>query len=131
MCRYCASDVISNDHYLGHFLLQLFHLMVNSHLCNFYSPFFSHLLSTLFPSLLASPLALSLRFFSLLIIVANGTDYCDITGETDWVREMIDKYDSTAKKTGARIVHFCGHDCVPWDLAGEKMNYTKMKYGIN
>ena len=30
---------------------------------------------------------------------------------------MIDKYDAKAKETGARIVHFCGHDCVPWDLA--------------
>lgn len=47
---------------------------------------------------------------------AYGTHYCDTTGETDWVREMIDKYDDVAKKTGARIVHFCGHDCIPWDL---------------
>lgn len=46
-----------------------------------------------------------------------GTHYCDITGETDWVREMIDKYDDIAQKTGARIVSFCGHDCVPWDLS--------------
>jgi hypothetical protein len=103
-----------------------------------------------------------------------GTSYCDITGETNWVREMIDKYDDVAKKTGghpsllpssatpcsassllplffllfpellpflagyvasppcflfsffsknlfnfclgARIVHFCGNDCIPWDL---------------
>ena len=49
----------------------------------------------------------------------NGTHYGDITGETDWVREMIDKYDDLARKTGARIVSFCGHDCVPWDLAGK------------
>jgi len=47
----------------------------------------------------------------------KGTHYCDITGEADWVRKMIDKYDDAAKKSGARIVHFCGHDCVPWDLA--------------
>lgn len=46
-----------------------------------------------------------------------GTSYADITGETNWVREMIDKYDDVAKKTGARIVHFCGHDCIPWDLS--------------
>lgn len=48
-----------------------------------------------------------------------GTDYCDITGETDWVRGMIDQHESNAKASGARIVHFCGHDCVPWDLCGE------------
>lgn len=46
-----------------------------------------------------------------------GTHYCDITGETDWVRQMIDRFDDTAKRTGSTIVHFCGHDCVPWDLS--------------
>lgn len=45
-----------------------------------------------------------------------GTHYCDITGETDWVRRMIDLFDPLAQRSGARIVHFCGHDCVPWDL---------------
>jgi short subunit dehydrogenase-like uncharacterized protein len=46
-----------------------------------------------------------------------GTSYCDITGETDWMRAMIDKYDDTAKATGAHIVNMCGHDSVPWDLS--------------
>jgi len=45
-----------------------------------------------------------------------GTDYCDITGEYPWVRDMISLYDDQAKATGARIVHFTGHDCVPWDM---------------
>ena len=45
-----------------------------------------------------------------------GTGYCDITGETDWVRKMVDMYDDKARSTGARIVNQCGHDCVPWDL---------------
>jgi len=45
-----------------------------------------------------------------------GTDYCDITGESPWVRDMIGLYDDKAKASGARIVHHCGHDCVPWDL---------------
>jgi len=45
-----------------------------------------------------------------------GTAYCDITGEVDWVRAMIDEHDDTARGTGARIVHCCGHDSVPWDL---------------
>lgn len=51
-----------------------------------------------------------------LILLENGTHYCDITGETDWVRKMIDKYDDVARESGARIVSFCGHDCIPWDL---------------
>lgn len=54
------------------------------------------------------------RYFCL----ENGTHYGDITGETDWVRKMIDLYDGAARESGARIIHFCGHDCVPWDLAG-------------
>jgi short subunit dehydrogenase-like uncharacterized protein len=51
-----------------------------------------------------------------------GTSYCDITGESDWVRNMIDKFDDLARSTGARIVNFCGHDCIPWDLAVYKLN---------
>merc|ERR1719482_840630 len=45
-----------------------------------------------------------------------GVDYCDITGEIDWVRGMIEVHDETARSTGARIVPLCGHDSVPWDL---------------
>jgi short subunit dehydrogenase-like uncharacterized protein len=29
---------------------------------------------------------------------------------------MIDRYDDVARESGARVVSFCGHDCVPWDL---------------
>jgi len=53
------------------------------------------------------------------MVAVNGTHYCDITGETDWVRNMIDQYDDVARASGSRIVHFCGHDCIPWDLASE------------
>ncbi|MBW2629873.1 MAG: saccharopine dehydrogenase NADP-binding domain-containing protein, partial [Deltaproteobacteria bacterium] len=37
--------------------------------------------------------------------VRNGTDYCDLTGETHFVRAMIDEHHEEATKTGARIVH--------------------------
>lgn len=47
---------------------------------------------------------------------AAGTDYCDITGEVQWVREMIDAHHQRAADTGARIVHFCGFDSIPSDL---------------
>ena len=46
-----------------------------------------------------------------------GTDYCDITGEMAFVWEMIAQHDDAARKSGARIVHLCGHDSVPWDLS--------------
>ena len=48
--------------------------------------------------------------------VRNGTDYCDLTGETQFVRAMIDAHEDEAKRTGARIVHCCGYDSIPSDL---------------
>jgi short subunit dehydrogenase-like uncharacterized protein len=46
----------------------------------------------------------------------NGTHYCDLTAEPQWMRAMIDAYQEKARETGARIVHSCGHDSVPSDL---------------
>jgi len=45
-----------------------------------------------------------------------GTDYVDLCGESVWMRHMIDKYEETAKKSGARIVFSCGFDSIPSDL---------------
>ena len=45
-----------------------------------------------------------------------GTDYCDLTGEPQWMQRMIDAHHTTATETGARIVHACGFDSVPSDL---------------
>ena len=47
---------------------------------------------------------------------ATGTDYCDLTGEVNWVREMVDRYHETAVANDARIVNSCGFDSVPTDL---------------
>ncbi len=48
--------------------------------------------------------------------VETGTDYCDLTGEPQWIRQMIRTYEGTAKKSGARIVHSCGFDSIPSDM---------------
>lgn len=48
--------------------------------------------------------------------VAEGTDYVDITGETPWVRRVIDRHHATARERGLRIVPCCGFDSVPSDL---------------
>jgi short subunit dehydrogenase-like uncharacterized protein len=48
--------------------------------------------------------------------VEAGTDYCDLTGEVQWIRRMIRRYESAAQKSGARIVHCCGFDSIPSDL---------------
>ena len=45
-----------------------------------------------------------------------GTHYCDITGEVQWVREMIHQHERTACDSGARLVHCCGFDSIPSDL---------------
>lgn len=45
-----------------------------------------------------------------------GTDYCDLTGEPQWIRRMIERYDADAKASGARIVNCCGFDSIPSDL---------------
>jgi len=46
----------------------------------------------------------------------HGTDYCDITGEVPFVRDVIDRNETRAKDSGARLVSFCGFDSVPSDL---------------
>jgi len=48
--------------------------------------------------------------------IAAETDYCDLTGEVNWVREMIDRYHDDAVEAGTRIVHSCGFDSIPSDL---------------
>jgi short subunit dehydrogenase-like uncharacterized protein len=46
----------------------------------------------------------------------TGTDYCDLTGEVQWINRMIQKYETLAQETGARIVHCCGFDSIPSDM---------------
>jgi short subunit dehydrogenase-like uncharacterized protein len=46
----------------------------------------------------------------------GGTDYVDLCGEPAWMKDMIDRYDGVAKKSGARIVLSCGFDSIPFDL---------------
>ena len=46
-----------------------------------------------------------------------GTHYADLTGEVLFVRDSIDRFHDAAVASGARIVHSCGFDSVPSDLA--------------
>ena len=48
--------------------------------------------------------------------VEHGTHYCDLAGEVQWIRRMIDEHHDRAQSTGARIVHCCGFDSVPMDI---------------
>lgn len=62
--------------------------------------------------------------------VRHGTDYCDLTGEPQFIRAMIDRYHEEAKRTGARIVHGCGFDSIPSDLGALMVQEAfKDRYG--
>jgi short subunit dehydrogenase-like uncharacterized protein len=47
---------------------------------------------------------------------AAGTDYVDLTGEPEFVDRMWLSYHDQAARSGARIVHSCGFDSIPYDL---------------
>jgi short subunit dehydrogenase-like uncharacterized protein len=47
---------------------------------------------------------------------AAGTSYVDLTGEPEFVDEMWLRYHAEAERTGARLVHSCGFDSIPYDL---------------
>jgi short subunit dehydrogenase-like uncharacterized protein len=47
---------------------------------------------------------------------AAGTAYLDLTGEPEFVDRMWLAHHEQAKRTGARIVHACGFDSIPYDL---------------
>lgn len=49
--------------------------------------------------------------------VRNGTHYCDLAGEAQWIQRMIDEHHDFAKESGTRIVHCCGFDSVPSDIS--------------
>jgi len=59
------------------------------------------------------------RYGSKLVAscVKNSTHYVDITGESFWVKELIDKHHAEAALKGIRIVPSCGYDSLPSDLA--------------
>jgi short subunit dehydrogenase-like uncharacterized protein len=47
---------------------------------------------------------------------AAGSDYVDLTGESEFVDLMYLRHHQTAKQSGARLVHSCGFDSLPYDL---------------
>lgn len=48
--------------------------------------------------------------------VAERSHYCDITGETAWVRSLLDGAHERAKAALVKLVPFSGYDSVPSDL---------------
>lgn len=52
----------------------------------------------------------------LAACAAAGTDYVDLSGEPGWMHGTIRAHHDAAKASGARIVHSCGFDSIPFDL---------------
>jgi len=50
------------------------------------------------------------------VCAETGTGYCDLTGEPQWIRRMIERYETSAQTSGAHIIHCCGFDSIPSDL---------------
>ncbi len=48
--------------------------------------------------------------------VRSRTHYVDISGETPWIRSLIERYHPRAAAEGTRIIPCCGFDSVPSDL---------------
>jgi short subunit dehydrogenase-like uncharacterized protein len=55
--------------------------------------------------------------------------YADITGETSFVRHIIDKHDDIARENKAVLVSHCGNDCIPHDLTVFEMNQYAKTHG--
>ncbi|MEM9804856.1 MAG: saccharopine dehydrogenase NADP-binding domain-containing protein [Cyanobacteria bacterium P01_D01_bin.56] len=65
------------------------------------------------------------------VCAETGTDYCDLTGEPQWIRQMIQRYGATAEQSGARIVHCCGFDSIPSDLGVYYLQQqAKERFGV-
>lgn len=58
--------------------------------------------------------------------VRHGCHYVDITGETPWVKELIDRHHDEARRTHARIIPCSGFDSVPSDL-GAYLAHSTMR----
>lgn len=48
--------------------------------------------------------------------VKTGTDYVDLTGESNWIAAKTAQHHEAAKASGARIVFSCGFDSIPFDV---------------
>ncbi|KAF9462382.1 Saccharopine dehydrogenase-domain-containing protein [Collybia nuda] len=61
--------------------------------------------------------------------VKSGTHYVDLTGESYWIKSIIDQFDYLATKTGAIIVPSCGMDSIPSDVTAFLANKALKAYG--
>jgi len=58
------------------------------------------------------------KYGSLLVksCIKTNTHYCDLAGEAQWIRKIVDTYHREAKNKKIRIVNSCGFDSIPSDI---------------
>ena len=58
------------------------------------------------------------KYGSLLVksCIKTNTHYCDLAGEAQWIRKIVDTYHQEAKNQKTRIVNSCGFDSIPSDI---------------
>lgn len=62
--------------------------------------------------------------------LAARADYCDITGEPQFIRRVIDAHHEAARAAGVRIVPTCGFDSIPSDLGAFVLaEHARVKLG--
>ncbi|KAJ1433775.1 Saccharopine dehydrogenase-domain-containing protein [Ochromonadaceae sp. CCMP2298] len=62
--------------------------------------------------------------------INGGAHYCDLTGEAQWVREMVDTYFEQAAAKKVKIVNCCGYDCIPCDLGTQMVLDRALALGL-
>lgn len=61
----------------------------------------------------------------------GGTDYLDLSGETVWMRRMIEAHAAEARASGARILFSCGFDSIPFELGVMFLQVTALaRHGV-
>ena len=58
------------------------------------------------------------KYGSLLVksCIKTNTHYCDLAGEAQWIRKIVDTYHQEAKNKKIKIVNSCGFDSIPSDI---------------
>ena len=72
------------------------------------------------------------KYGSLLVksCIKNKTHYCDLAGEAQWIRKMIDLHHEEAIRNQVKIVNSCGYDSIPSDIGVYFINKNLSKKNL-
>jgi short subunit dehydrogenase-like uncharacterized protein len=49
--------------------------------------------------------------------IDHGTHHLDLTGETFWVRQLVERHHEAAQRARVKIIPSCGYEVLPFDIA--------------